>query len=517
MDARSAIGRAIVAATIATGVLSGPAPAQSIRHSLTDLDPAFVYEVLVDGDVVATGLAPSPEGLLTFDTPGGGSVQVVPVGEGDPIPPGAVTEIELGAVNGTSAALTWRATGDDGEEGAAERYEVRASTDSTEAYVWEFAESLGDLEGGVAAGGFVAGTVAGLFPSTVNYVAFRAIDDGGNRGPVSVPIPVLAGAGAGGDPGDLVAPSAVLDLLADAVGQTTIDLSWSATGDDGMAGRATDYDLRIFGAAPTPSTFTSGLELAGPDFGPGGAAPATAGTEETFVVTGLDANRTYYLALVVVDDAGNRSPMSNVLAAYTSADLAPFPPPPPPSGVYDGTGVALSWDGIPDPGVIGYHVYRKEEGGPRLRLTGTPSVETTYADLSVADGPLYVYQVTAVDTSGVTETAYSAETWVRTVRTVPPALRVERIYPSPIRAQATFRVEVPDPGPGHPGGVAVTVDVYDVAGRKLARVVDTRLFPGMREVTWSLGSTPVRFPPGRYTSLIRAGGAAATAPIAIVR
>jgi len=517
VDVRSATGRAIVGATIATGVLAGLAEAQTHRHSLTDLDPAFVYEVLLDGDVVATGLAPTTEGFLSFTTPAGGSVQVVPVGEGDPTPPGAVTDVEVGAVEGTSASLTWRATGDDGETGAAARYEVRASTDSTEAYVWQFARALGDLEGGVAAGGFASGTVAGLFPSTVNYVAFRAIDDGGNRGPVSVPVPVLAGAGSGGDPGDLVAPSAVLDLLADAVGQTTIDLSWSATGDDGLAGRATDYDLRLFGTAPTPATFAGGLQLAGPDFGPGGAAPAAPGTEEDFLVTGLDANRTYYLAIVVVDDAGNRSPMSNVLAAYTSADQAPFPPPPPPLGVYDGTSVALSWEPIPDPGVIGYHVYRKEEGGPRLRLTASPTTETEFADPGVADGPLYVYQVTAVDTSGVTETAYSAETWVRTVRTVPPALRVERVYPSPIRAQATFRVEVPDPGPGHPGGVPVTVDVYDVAGRKLARVVDTRLFPGMREVTWSLGATPVRFPPGRYTSLIRAGGAAATAPIAIVR
>jgi hypothetical protein len=504
-------------ATIAFGVLSGPGLAETHRHTLTDLDPAFVYEVLVDGTVVATGLAPSFDGFLAFSTETGGSVQVVPVGAGDPTPPGAVTDLELGGVEGTSAAITWRATGDDGEEGMAARYEVRASTDSTEAYVWEFARPLGDLPASVAAGAFESGTVEGLFPLSVNYVALRAVDDGGNRGPVSIPLAILAGAGEGGDPGDLVAPAQVLDLLVDHAGQTSISISWTATGDDGLAGRATDYDIRIFSSPPTESTFGQGVRVGDADFGPGGTAPAAPGTEETFEITGLDANEVYYLALEVIDDAGNRSPMSNVVEAGTSADQAPFPPPPAPAGAFDGTQVLLIWEAIPDPGVIGYHVYRRREGDPRVRLTGGPITATQYVDVAIEDGPLYRYQVTAVDTSGVTETAYSAETLVRTVRTVPPALRVERIYPNPIRAQATFRVEVPEPGPGYPDGVSVTIDVYDVAGRKMARVVDTRLYPGMREVTWSLAASPVRFPPGRYTSLIRAGGRATTAPIAVTR
>lgn len=84
-------------------------------------------------------------------------------------------------------------------------------------------------------------------------------------------------------------------------------LRWTAPGDDSLSGRATGYDLRYSTSPITVSNFAAATHVSGVP------APNTAGSAESFTITGLTAGVIYYFAIKTVDDAGNWSVLSNVV------------------------------------------------------------------------------------------------------------------------------------------------------------------------------------------------------------
>ena len=88
-----------------------------------------------------------------------------------------------------------------------------------------------------------------------------------------------------------------------------VTLTWTSTGDNGAAGRATLYDIR-YGTAQ-PFSFATATETVGEP------APKPAGQSETFSVGGLAPDTTYYFALQVRDEAGQASGVSNVVTLTT--------------------------------------------------------------------------------------------------------------------------------------------------------------------------------------------------------
>jgi hypothetical protein len=112
----------------------------------------------------------------------------------------------------------------------------------------------------------------------------------------------------------------------------SINLQWTAPGDDGTVGTATAYDL-VYSTAPiTQANFDLATHVGGLP------QPAPAGSIEHFTVNGFDPTRTYYFALESVDNAGNWSRMSNVLTfspqtlavdttSFTLSFSAPWPNP----------------------------------------------------------------------------------------------------------------------------------------------------------------------------------------------
>lgn len=98
----------------------------------------------------------------------------------------------------------------------------------------------------------------------------------------------------------------------------SLDLSWTAPGDDGVQGRATSYDLRYSTIAINSVNFLAAVRV--PNLPP----PSPAGSSETFKVSGLLPGTTYYFALNSGDDAGNWSGISNV-AIRTAAAVVDVP------------------------------------------------------------------------------------------------------------------------------------------------------------------------------------------------
>jgi subtilisin family serine protease len=112
---------------------------------------------------------------------------------------------------------------------------------------------------------------------------------------------------------DHVPPAVVNDLAVVTMGSNTARLQWSASGDDGLDRTASRYDLRYSTAPIDANNFASATPVAGL------SKPKAPGSPESFQVTRLAFSTTYYFALVVEDDQGNRSPVSNVVDGTTSA------------------------------------------------------------------------------------------------------------------------------------------------------------------------------------------------------
>ena len=134
----------------------------------------------------------------------------------------------------------------------------------------------------------------------------------------------------------------------------------------------------------------------------------------------------------------------------------------------------------------------------------------------VTGGQAYYYRITGVDV-GSRESDHSASTWVRASGGVPAALAIDRVYPNPVRSSAVFRFEIPEFGPGHPNGLHVTIDLFNVAGRRVSRIVDDYFMPGVREVSWSVASAEVPLSSGLYVGMLKAGSHKALTRIAVVR
>jgi hypothetical protein len=112
---------------------------------------------------------------------------------------------------------------------------------------------------------------------------------------------------------DIAAPGKITNLRGPSSTLTSIDLSWTAPGDNGYAGTAAEYDLRVSNAPIKESNWAAATQLNGEP------PPAASGTVESFSVTGLLCGRSYYFAVKTTDESANESSLSNVLRKRTLA------------------------------------------------------------------------------------------------------------------------------------------------------------------------------------------------------
>lgn len=123
------------------------------------------------------------------------------------------------------------------------------------------------------------------------------------------------GGGGSGGTGDVTAPAAIANLAAGSATSGSLQLTWTAPGDDGNTGTATGYDIRYSTSAITAGNWASATQATGEP------APAAAGTNQSFTVTGLSASTTYYFAMKTLDEASNASGLSNAASGTTTAAL----------------------------------------------------------------------------------------------------------------------------------------------------------------------------------------------------
>jgi hypothetical protein len=226
----------------------------------------------------------------------------------DTTAPAAITNLEHGTETSSSVVLTWTAPGDDGATGTAAQYDIRYSTAPITAGNFDAATHFAGAPAPATPGTNQQATVTGLLANTPYYFAIKTADEVPNWSAISNVVQATTEPAA-----DVTAPAAVTDLSAVPVDANSVELSWTAPGDDGNTGTAHEYDIRYSTSTISNANWASAIPATGE------LPPGAAGTAEHFTVTGLASGQDYFFALKTRDEVPNESALSNVATAHTPA------------------------------------------------------------------------------------------------------------------------------------------------------------------------------------------------------
>ena len=271
---------------------------------------------------------------------------------GDDVPPSAISTLSIAMTTDTSVFLQWTATGDDGGSGTAAVFDIRYSNATITSGNWAAATTVSGEPTPLVAGSIqsmevVVNTGAG---SATWFFAMRARDDAGNESGISNVV--------SGTVGDDVPPSTVSDLSFNGLTDSSVFLTWTAPGDDGVNGTAAAYDIRYSSSTLNSGTWEAATQVQGEP------SPGPASTTESMEIivgsamaaqlrAGANADETWSFGLRAIDNAGNESAISNVISSQLS-DLTP------PDAVSDlqvisvtDSSAVLQWTATGDDGTVG--------------------------------------------------------------------------------------------------------------------------------------------------------------------
>jgi peptidoglycan hydrolase-like protein with peptidoglycan-binding domain len=225
---------------------------------------------------------------------------------------------------------------------------------------------------------------------------------------------------------DTVAPSAITNLSASNITETSVDLvTWSAPGDDGNTGVASSYDIRYSTLNISDAIWGSTIQVTGEP------NPLVAGTLQSYTLVGLTPNTSYSTAMKTSDEVPNESDLSNVISfttlALTDPDLDPDPDSDPTTSNGGGGGgggsgsfqdimapstptnltsipadsqITIKWDNPTDSDFVRAVVIRKEGSAPSGLSDGEVVYEDNgegFTDTDLDNTKTYYYAVYSYD------------------------------------------------------------------------------------------------------------------------
>jgi chitodextrinase/peptidoglycan hydrolase-like protein with peptidoglycan-binding domain len=206
---------------------------------------------------------------------------------------------------------------------------------------------------------------------------------------------------------DTTPPGAINDLSISDTGQTFVNLSWTAPGDDDFMGQAMSYDIRYSTSPITETNWSLATELTGEP------APALSGSIQHYLVIGLTQGITYYFAIRTVDNANNISNISNVVSSATRSaqigsgggggyyiDLVPPEQPTAFHAIATEDSILLLWKNPIDADFVRVVIVRKKGGAPVNLGDGDIIYEgdkETFTDTKIEKDTVYYYGIFAYD------------------------------------------------------------------------------------------------------------------------
>jgi formylglycine-generating enzyme required for sulfatase activity len=225
----------------------------------------------------------------------------------DATAPSAITDLIVSSPTDTSLTLSWTATGNDSTTGFAERYDIRYSEIEFTAQQWYELDpdtliqvSSHLLPSPLEVGETETYVLSGLKENLTYHLALTAWDNY-NDSPVS-------NIATGTTLSDQQPPAIVSDLSAYATTNSSLFMSWTAVGDDDHSGRASRYEIYHSREPFTLDAMDSVVTVHPPE------RPLAAGNQESYILSGLAADSTYFVALQTFDDAEQGSGLSNIIS-----------------------------------------------------------------------------------------------------------------------------------------------------------------------------------------------------------
>ncbi len=225
--------------------------------------------------------------------------------------PSAVTDLAVANSDWFKVDLQWTAPADS-PPGPVARYDIRMSTSPINDANFSSATPV-TLPEPASPGTIQTLSVTGLSPSTTYWFAMKSYDGMDLVSPLSnvVSTSTLVT--------DRVAPAQIDTLAAPNVKPNYVTLAWTAVGDDGATGAATEYQMR-YSTSPIFDDASFAAATAVADM----PVPQLAGSAESLTVHGLTPSTTYWFAIKARDEVPNWSALSNVVTFTTlEADLSP--------------------------------------------------------------------------------------------------------------------------------------------------------------------------------------------------
>ncbi|HPR17081.1 MAG TPA: hypothetical protein PLD62_02430, partial [Candidatus Cloacimonadota bacterium] len=199
----------------------------------------------------------------------------------DVTPPAAVSDLSVENIASDSFILCWTAVGNDNLEGTAASYIIKIHNEMINLTNWESLSEYTQNLVPSSAGSSETLSITGLEQETRYYAAIKAVDAAGNQSELSNIAEAMTTAIPDTEP-----PAAISDLSA-ATTETTIELSWTAPGDDGTNGTAQSYEIRYSESEITAANWAEATLISDPP------PPQIAGTLQNYVFSAPALSTTY--------------------------------------------------------------------------------------------------------------------------------------------------------------------------------------------------------------------------------
>jgi len=434
-----------------------------------------------------------------------------------------VAQADLAAsdTSDNSIALYWTAPGDDGNQGTAAIYDIRYSASMITESNWDSVTQVVGEPVPQLAGSPEIFTVQGLQPGTAYYFAIKAADEVANWSSMSNVVCDTTQQ-------ESVPPATVADLGAiDSTGNS-VTLVWTAPGDDGTHGQASQYDIRYSTLPITHQNWNSATQVSGEP------APGPSGSQETFTVAGLQQEATYYFALKTADEIPNWSALSNVVSATTPDEV-------PPATINDLSAltgenlgeIAIAWTAPGDDsasGVASAYVIKVYEqlitdstwdlafviSDPPAPLAGGSPQSWVISGLD--PGSLYYIGMKAVDNysnvsglSNVDSAVAQSSQDVDIFAGLPEEYALFQNYPNPFNASTTIGFALRAPA-------EVTLQIFDNSGRLVTTIYAGPFPAGYHSLQWNARSSGGQdSASGMYLCQIQANDFSQTKKMTLVR
>ncbi len=233
----------------------------------------------------------------------------------DKIPPTKIIDLKVIDAAVDSITLQWTAPKDNPGSRNASYYDLRyTEKNPLDTSNWDSANKVSTVLKPKNVGTLETYTVTGLKPEITYYFAIKSADDVLNWSDMSNV--------ANGDIKDTTPPAAINDLQFIDSSTKSATLTWTAPGDDGNVGTASQYDIRYTqdNGNRDYNTWSQVSDV---------PKPQIAGSKERATINGLNSNNTYYFIIRTADEVPNWAPWSGNVPGKTQTE--PSPPPSNPS------------------------------------------------------------------------------------------------------------------------------------------------------------------------------------------